>query len=291
VLDRFVQLGSQRALRGLFSVATFAAIVACTTYGSQSIDDERLDADGGSDAGNDGDLVPVDGASSDAGATGPFCETVGKDAQVCDDFETPGTFSGRWDETTQYLGTFDIVEGAGFAGSKGLRLTANPLGTGDNSAGVFLRYGSKATASYVDYEVAFKLNAIPSNATATAPIYLEFIGAPLVGRNAVGFYLDGADLSVAPTRFDENGTVVSDGVGKLIETVPIGTWRRVRIVADVAKQPPSLYVYLDDALKHERELTGFIPAPFQLYVGAGYAAAPDGGLVAYDLDDARVSWK
>jgi hypothetical protein len=276
-------------LSSLVGLAMLAAIVTCKTYGAET--NEGGDVDGGIDGGGgtDGEVTTGDGSST-ADAGGPFCETVGRDAQVCDDFEQPGTFTGKWPDQMQYNGTFEIIDGAGIGGGRALRLTMTPTA---DSANVSLSYTSPTAVSYVDCEVAVNASSIPPTIDLGGPLWVVFDGDPPNGRQQLGLHFQGSGIVYAnPTIYAADGvTATSGGVPKEIVTLTPGTWTRLRVVADVSKDPGALFVYIDGSLKYEAQLPAFKPGRVTVAIGAVFANTKDGGTAIYDLDNARVSSK
>jgi hypothetical protein len=286
-------------MKKLFTVSAVAALGGCSLFGWDDFSGGEATNDGGAidDATNDPPQKvspPGDGAidgGADSAPSGPFCKTVGANAAVCDDFEEPGTFTGKWPAKDLYLGTLEVLDGIGITG-RGLRFSATPRADGQvgQDGRVVLGWASPTAASYVDTEIAVKLTSIPPTTYSAAPLYVEWARAD-GGRARVGFLLDGKrELAVNPTVFYADGGVVGSG-GKVITTLAIGTWTRIRLVVDMTKTPHSLFAYVDGALKHEMTIIEFTPAKVSVFVGAHYVGTEDGGTVGFDLDDARVSWK
>src|SRR4051812_23686532 len=96
-----------RRLRFEGVLVPLLAAYACSTYEGVSSDAPPVDAS--TEATPDGSNVPP--PVSDAGADGPWCALHEPDAAVCDDFDEPGTFGGRWkDGTDKYHATMDVVD-------------------------------------------------------------------------------------------------------------------------------------------------------------------------------------
>lgn len=294
-------------MRRLFTVFGVVAIGGCSLFGFDDFsggEDPNATDGGGTNpdapGGGGGDATPNDGAPTedgggvDTGLSGPFCDTVGADAAVCDDFEKPGTFTGKWPEKDTYLGTLEVMDAIGFGGGRGLRFSATPRADGQvgQDGRVILGYETPTNAKLVDCEVAVKITSLPPTTYSAAPIHITFVGDPSYGREAIGFYLGGGGvLSINPIVFDTNGGFQSGGPGKDVATLALNTWTRVRLVADLQPAVPTLTVYVDGKLVHERTMDTFKTGKAQVRIGANYVGTTDGGTVGFDLDDARISWK
>jgi hypothetical protein len=285
-------------MKRLVTVAAVAAVGGCSLFGFDGFSGGEVPSEAGADgAGSDAPNGQPGGdasANGDGGAdapSGPFCKTVGVGAAVCDDFEEPGTFTGKWPLKDSYLGSIEVLDGIGIAG-RGARFVATPKA--DDQVGqdgrVVLGYQSPTDASYVDAELAVKLTSIPPTTYAAAPLYVEFRRAD-GGRARVGFILDGQrQVAVNPTVFYGDGGVVGSG-GKIIAPLSLGTWTRLRIVVDLTKEPHALFAYVDGVQKHEMAIKEFTKGNVDVFIGAHYVGTEDGGTVGFDMDDARVSWK
>jgi hypothetical protein len=293
-------VGFESNVRRLFALAAVGAVAGCSLFGLDGLSGGDDSADGGAPKGDapwgDAPFSSTDGGGGgdgggDSGPSGPFCKTVGAGAAVCDDFEEPGTFTGRWPEQDQYLGTLEVKDGIGYAGTRGLRFNAMPVPDGQNARAI-LGWVTPSAASYVDCEIAVKLSEIPPSGYLAGPIYVQM--DELNGGYArFGFGLDGARVvTTSPILFPADAEAISSG-SKAVTTLTIGVWTRLRLVVDLGKSPPALYAYVDGALELEQSLhVGFQPAKVAVRAGAYFAGtgAP-GGAIAMDLDDARVSWK
>ena len=157
-------------MKRLFTVAVVTAVGGCSLFGFDGFSG-GADPDAGTTPTGDGNTG--DGPSSstdgevidtggDAAPSGPFCKTIGADAAVCDDFEEPGTFSGKWPHKDTYLGTLEVLDAIGIGGGRGLRFGATPRADGKvgQDGRVVLGYTSPTAASYVDAELAVKLTSI-----------------------------------------------------------------------------------------------------------------------------------
>jgi hypothetical protein len=287
-------------VKKLFAVVSIVAVGGCSLFGFDGLSGG---ADPPIDAGSDGTTssdspTTIDGDADDAGGgddatpSGPFCKTVGADASVCDDFEEPGTFTGKWPAKDTYLGTLTVVDGAGIAASRGLHFEATPKADGQpgQDGRVVLGWTSPSTASYVDAELAVKLTSVPPTTYAAGPLYIEFERDD-GGRARVGFLLDGEHaIAVNPTVFYADGGVVGSG-GKVLNTLPIGSYARIRLVVDLSKSPNAIVAYVDGKLVHEQTIIEFVPAKVNVFIGAHYVGTADGGTLAMDLDDARINWR
>lgn len=283
-------------MRKAFGVGVGAVVGGCSLFGFDGFSGGDVPAEAGADRSSTSDAPNAPGGDANAGdamPSGPFCKTLGSGAALCDDFEEPGTFTGRWPAQDKYLGTMDVVDGIGMGGGRGLRVSVTPKADGQpgQDGVVILGWESGSKATFVDAEVAVKLASVPSTTYMAGPLYVESDRAA-GGRARVGFIFDGKrDLTTNPVVFDSNDQVVSSSESKLVTTLPIGTWVRIRIVLDLAKSPAALFCYVDGALKVEQQIVGFEQANVHVYIGSLYVGTIDGGTIDYDLDDARVSWK
>lgn len=279
-------------------MASIASIGACSLFGFDDFSGGDDTNDGGAgDASSDATLQ--DGApntdgdvDADAGPSGPFCKTVGADAALCDDFEEPGTFTGKWSEEDHYLGTIEVKDAIGFNGSRGLSFNATPTNApiGGN-ARVVLGWQTPSIASYIDTELAVKLEEMPPTGYVAGPLHVQ-IDDLNGGYARFAFALDSARVvSTNPVLFPADAGAISNGQ-KAITTLDVGVWTRIRLVVDLAKSPPVLYAYANGSLKNEQTINeGFKPEKITVRIGAQYAGTQDGGTIRMVLDDARVSWK
>ena len=287
-------------MRATFTVASIVSITAWSIFGFDGFSggDDPVDAGEGGTTNADGPLPSPDGPASDGGGddapSGPFCKTVGADAGLCDDFEEPGTFTGKWPEQDNYLGKLEVKDGIGFNGTRGLAFTATPDPSASigKDAKVILGFRTPDIATVIDAELAVKLNELPPTAYVAGPLYVQIDEIAGGGYSRFGFALDGARVvSTNPVVFPAEGGAVSSGT-KPITTLTVGVWTRLRLVVDLGKSPPVLYAYADGVLKNEQTIDNlFDPARVSVRIGANFAGTTDGGTIAMDLDDARFSWK
>ena len=240
-------------MRTIFTVASIITIAGCSLFGFDGLSGGEDPVDAGSDGttnadsptnGGDANVIDDAGGGGDATPSGPFCKTTGAEAGLCDDFEEPGTFTGKWPEKDSYLGKLEVVDGIGFGNGRGLRFTAAARTDGQvgQDARVILGYTTSNVVNEVDCEIAVKPTMLPTGTYMAGPMHVQFERAA-GGRQAIGFYFDSdRTLAVNPIVFGPSGEVIWGGGGTNVATLPANAWSRLRIVAKVGAVPSTVRI-------------------------------------------------
>jgi hypothetical protein len=276
----------KRGLRFAGVLAPLLAAYACSTYEGVSSDAPDASADAASDAPN---APPPVSNAVDAGADGPWCALHEPDAAVCDDFDEPGTFGGRWkDGTDKYHATMDVVDDAkAFSKPRVLRVVQEPNAPDVSTA--LLKWSVATPTTSISYGFAVRFDHVATALDGgAADLSLFQVHVSAAASDAyVTFGIAPGVTNAGHFSKDKDGGATRYGRQIPLPTVDDGKWHEVVIAVNLASR--TISVTLDGNLHEDVFGEGFEVAPFDFYGGLTFAVpTADGWTIA--IDDAWLDY-
>jgi hypothetical protein len=265
------------------SAAAIAIAVACSSYSGAG----DGPSDSGTETGTTGDDAGVgDDASKEAAPDGPWCELHEPNAAICDDFDSPGTFSGRWEGgSTTYNATMKVVTDMNADSPPGVLHIETEADAGDVTS-AYLELDVSSAAKSFRWGCAMRVDHVAAGNSAMNLFEVNTYTAKLRNFAAILLSSGKADFNQSTQQLD--GGAFTFGVSNPLPALDDGAWHR--ILVDAHLDTRALLVSVDDKNAIDTMLgASFAPGRFTFFAGLVFAdKTPDSWTLTFD--DVWLEW-